>query len=64
MNCMVCEHPDWGFMECYREVTGLEYKLLERLCDVHKPKIIALELTNEIGTKEKPIIKPKLQDMV
>lgn len=55
---MVCEHPDWGFIECYREVTGIEYKLLERLCEKHTNKIIAEDLTIGINSPtEKPVKK-------
>lgn len=57
---MVCEHPDWGFIECYKEVTGVEYKLLERLCEKHTNKIIAEDLTVGMkGTPPEPE-KPKL----
>lgn len=59
MKCMVCENPKWTFIECYREVSGLEYKLLQRLCDEHKSKILAMEITEEIKTKEVKE-KPKL----
>lgn len=65
MKCMACEHPDWGFIECYREVTGIEWRLLERLCEKHKNKILALEITEEINIpKPEPKKKPKLQDLV
>jgi hypothetical protein len=57
---MVCEHPDWGFVECYREVTGIDYKLLERLCDKHKHKIIAEDLTIAMKKSECEPEKPKL----
>ena len=56
-TCMVCEHPDWGFIECYREVTGIEYKLLDRLCEYHTNKIIAEDLTT--GMKDTKIEEPK-----
>lgn len=56
---MVCEHPNWGFVECYREVTGLEHKLLERLCDEHRHKIIAEDLTIAMNTPKPEIEKPK-----
>lgn len=56
---MVCEHPDWGFVECYREVTGVEYKLLERLCDIHRHKIIAEDLTIAMNKPESKTEKPK-----
>jgi hypothetical protein len=59
---MVCEHPDWDWMDCYREVAGIEYKLLERLCDKHKTKILAMEITHDLKTtktdnREKPTIE-------
>ena len=60
MKCMVCEHPDWGFVECYREVTGIEYKLLQRLCEEHTNKIIAEDLKIGMkGTEPEPE-QPKL----
>ena len=54
---MVCEHPGWGFVDCYREVCGIEYKLLERLCEYHTNKIIAEDLT--IGMKGTQIKEPR-----
>ncbi len=49
MNCMVCEHPDWGFKECYREVTGIEIRMLERLCEKHTTKILAKQIMKDVN---------------
>ena len=57
---MVCEHPDWGFVECYREVVGIEYKLLQRLCEEHTNKIIAEDLKVGMKGTPKPEDPPKL----
>ena len=59
-TCMVCEHPDWGFVECYREVVGIEYKLLQRLCEKHTNKILAEDLKVGMEGTPKPEDSPKL----
>lgn len=61
-SCMVCENPDWSFIECYREVSGLEYKLLQRLCEKHKTKILAMEILDDMVKKQEPK-KPTLEEM-
>lgn len=61
-TCMICENPDWSFIDCYREVTGIEYKLLERLCENHKNKILAIEILDNIE-QEKEHEKPTLEQM-
>lgn len=59
---MVCENPDWSFIECYREVSGLQDKLLQRLCEKHTTKILAMEILDDM-VKEPERKKPTLEEM-